>query len=166
MADFKCMDLHAAYANMEEDVEIGTGSMKIFVSLYTGLPFVFADDEYLPQSAVELLKANVILTEDQVEFLDTHSVDMSGLQIIEPSTVIGESTLTEGHEESTERIIKGKTTFKDVLDWGVPEEEVEAIIGEKLPATGMTIRDFANQKGLDFGYIKASLQTKINAIGF
>ncbi len=163
---FKCMDMHAAYANMEEDVEIGTGSMKVFVALYAGLPYAIPDDEYLPQSAVELLKANVILTEDQVAFLDTHGIDISGLQIIEPSTVTGEGTPTEGHEESIERNIKGNTTFKEVLDWGVPEEEIEDIIGEKLPATGMTIRDFTNQKGLDYGYIKASLQAKINAIGF
>ena len=154
---FKCMDLHAAYANLEEDVEIGTGSVKAFVALYTGLPFTLPDDEYLPQSAVEILKARGTLTEDQSAFLDTHSVDISGLQIAE---------VTEEHEESAERIIKGKTTFKEVLDWGVPEEEVEVIIGEKLPATGMTIRDFATQKGLEFGNIKASLQAKIDALGF
>lgn len=160
LAGFKCMDLHAAYANLEEDVEIGTGSVKAFVALYTGLPFTLTDDEYLPQSAVELLKARGTLSEDQVAFLDTHSVDISRLLIVDNAVT------EEGREESTERIIKGKTTFKEVMDWGVPEKEVEAIIGEKLPATGMTIRDFANQKGLDFGYIKASLQTKINAIGF
>jgi len=156
LAGFKCMDLHAAYANLEEDVEIGTGSVKAFVALYTGLPFTLADDEYLPQSAVELLKAKVTLTEDQVAFLDTHSVDISELLIVD-STVTG-----EGHEESAERIIKGKTTFKEVMDWGVTEEEIEDIIGEKLPATGMTIRDFANQKGQDFGHIKGSLQAKVD----
>jgi hypothetical protein len=152
---FKCMDLHAAYANLEEDVEIGTGSVKVFVALYTGLPFTLPDDEYLPQSAVEILKDRGTLTEDQIAFLDTHSVDISGLQI---------SEVTEEHEESAERVIKGKTTFKEVLDWGVTEEDIEAIIGEKLPATGMTIRDFTTQKGLEFGNIKALLQAKIDAL--
>ena len=166
LVDFKCMDMHAAYANLEEDVEIGTGSVKAFVALYTGLPFTLPDDEYLPQSAVEILNDRGILTEDQVAFLDTHSVDISELQIIEPSTVTGEGTPTEGHEESTEKVIKGKTTFKEVLDWGIAEEDIEAIVGEELPATGMTIRDFASQKGLDFGHIKESLQAKIDALGF
>jgi len=158
LADFKCKDLEAAYANLEEDVEIGTGSVKVFVALYTGLPYMLSGDEYLPQSAVELLKAKVNLTEDQVAFLDTHGVDISGLQIVEPN-------ITEEHEESAERIIKGKTTFKEVLDWGVPEEEIKTVIGEELPDTGMTIRDFAIQKGLDFGYIKAPLQAKVDALG-
>ena len=51
------------------------------------------------------------------------------------------------------------------MDWGIPEEEIETIIGEELPATSMTIRDFAIQKGLDFGHIKAPLQTKVDALG-
>jgi len=158
LADFRCGDLHEAYANLEEDVEIGTGSVKAFVALYTGLPYTLPDDEYLPQSAVEILKAQANLTEDQVTFLDTHSVDISGLRIVEPN-------ITEEHETSTEIVIKGNTTFGNLLDWGVPEEEIEVIIGEELPATGMTIRDFAIQKGLDFGHIKALLQAKVDALG-
>jgi len=74
------------------------------------------------------------------------------------------SGITEEYEESAEQIIKGRTTFKEVLNWGVPEEEIEAIIGEELPATGMTIRDFANQEGLDFGLIKEQLQAKVDAL--
>ncbi len=158
LADFKCNDLEAAYANLEEDVEIGTGSVKVFVALYTGLPYTISGDEYLPQSAVELLKTKANLTEDQVAFLDTHGVDIGGLRIVEPN-------ITEEHEESAERIIKGKTTFKEILDWGVPEEEIKTVIGEELPATGMTIRDFAIQKGLDFGHIKVPLQAKVDALG-
>jgi len=165
LADFKCKDLHETYANLEEDVEIGTGSVKMFVALYTGLPCTLSDDDYLPQSAVELLKAKATLTEDQVAFLDTHSVDIGGLRIVEPGTVTEGVAPTEEHEESAERIIKGKTTFKEVLDWGVPREEIEAIIREKLPATGTTIRDFASQKGLEFSTIKGALQAKVDALG-
>ncbi len=153
LADFRCKDLHEAYANLEEDVEIGTGSVKAFVALYTGLPYTLPDDEYLPQSAVELLKAKATLTEDQVAFLDTHSVDISGLRIVEPDGI-------------TEMVIKGNTMFGNLLAWGLSEEEIEVIIGEKLPATGMTIRDFASQKGLDFGHIKEQLQAKVDALDF
>jgi hypothetical protein len=158
LAYFECKDLEMVYANLEEDVEIGTGSVKVFVALYTGLPYTLSDDEYLPQSAVEILKAKANLTEDQRIFLDTHSVDISGLGIVEPN-------ITEEHEESAERIVTGKTTFKEVLDWGLSEEEIKAVIGEKLPATGMTIRDFAEQKGLDFGHTKAALQARLDALG-
>jgi len=165
LANFSCGDLHEAYANLEEDVEIGTGSVKAFVALYTGLPYTLADDEYLPQSAVEFLKAKANLTEDQVSFLDTHSVDISGLRIVEPSTITEGVVPTEEHETSTEMVIKGNTTFGNLLDWGLSEEEIEVIIGEELPVTGMTIRDFATQKGLDFGQIKAQLQAKVDALG-
>ncbi len=49
------------------------------------------------------------------------------------------------------------------MDWGIPEEEIEAIIGEEFPATGMTVRDFAIQKGLEFSTIKTALQAEIDA---
>jgi len=165
LADFRCGDLEAAYANLEEDVEIGTGSVKVFVALYTGLPYTLSGDEYLPQPAAELLKAKATLTEEQRTFLDTHSVDISGLQIVEPSTTTEGVVPTEEHETSTEMVIKGNTTFGTLLAWGLSEEEIEAIIGEELPATGMTIRDFAIQKGLDFGPIKEALQAKVDALG-
>jgi len=164
LAYFKCRDLEVAYANLEEDVEIGTGSVKVFVALYTGLPYTLSGDDYLPQSAAEILKAKATLTEDQVAFLDTHSVDISGLQIVEPDVITEGVVPTEEHETATEMVIKGNTTFGDLLAWGLSEEEIEAIIGGELPATGMTIRDFASQKGLDFGYIKAPLQAKVNAL--
>ena len=157
LTDFRCGDLEAAYANLEEDVEIGTGSVKVFVALYTGLPYTLSGDDYLPQSAVELLKAKASLTEDQVAFLDTHSVDISGLRIVEPN-------ITEEHETSTEMVIEGNTTFGDLLAWGLSEQEIEVIIGEKLPATGMTIRDFATQQGLEFSHIKEQLQAKVDGL--
>jgi len=159
LADLKCNALEAAYANLEADVEIGTDSARVFVALYTGLPYLLSDTTYLPQPAVELLKAKANLTEDQVAFLDTHSVDISGLRIAEPN-------ITEEHEESSERIIKGKTTFKEILNWGLPRDEIEAVIGGEFPVTGMTIRDFAIQKGLVFGNIKEQLQAKVDALGF
>jgi len=159
LADFRCGDLEAAYVNLEEDVEIGTGSVKMFVALYSGLPFALPDDEYLPQSAVELLKAKATLTEDQVAFLDTHSIDISGVQIVEPN-------ITEEHETSTEMVIKGNTTFGDLLAWGLAEEEIKTVIGEEIPAIRMTIRDFAIQKGLIFGKIKQQLQAKVVTPGF
>jgi len=161
LAYFKCSDLEVAYANLEEDVEIGTGSVKVFVALYTGLPIMLSDDEYLPQSAVDILKAEANLTEQQLAFLDTHSVDITGIQIDVSVTSSEESA---EHEASTDKAIKGKTTFRELLDWGLSEEEIEAVIGEEMPARDIKIRDFAIQKGLDFGHIKAPLQAKVNAL--
>jgi len=161
LADFKCNDLEAAYTNLGEDVEIGTGSVKVFVALYTGLPIMLSDDEYLPQSAVEILKAEANLTEEQLVFLDTHSVDITGIQI---GTAVTSSEESEEHEASTEMVIKGKTTFRELLDWGLSEEEIEAVIGEEMPARDINIRDFATEKGLEFGVIKEALQAKVDAI--
>ena len=81
LADFRCGDLEAAYSSLEEDVEIGTDSVRVFVALYTGLPYLLSDTTYLPQPAVDILKAKAKLVEEQIVFLDSHSVDITGIQI-------------------------------------------------------------------------------------
>lgn len=157
LANLELNILEAAYANLEEDVEVGTDSVRVFVALYTSLPYTLADTTYLPQPAVEILKEKINLTGDQIAFLDTHVVDITGLQPGEIQTVEG--------EESTEQIIRGKTTFQDLLDWGVSKEEIEAAIGEKLPPAGTTIQDFAFQKeALEFGTLKETLQAKVDGL--
>lgn len=161
LANFKCNDLEAAYANLEEDVEIGTGSVKVFVALYTGLPIMLSDDEYLPQSAVEILKTEANLTEKQLVFLDTHSVDITGIQI---GVSVTSSEESAEHETSTEMVIKGNTTFGDLLAWGLSEGEIEAVIGEAMPARDINIRNFAVDKGLEFGVIKEALQARLDAL--
>ena len=135
----------------------------MFVALYTGLPYLLSDTTYLPQPAVNILKAKAKLTEEQIVFLDSHSVDISSIEIIDPATSAEACDREEEHEELK---IKGKTTFRELLDRGLSEEEIEAIIGGELPATGMTIRDFVAEKGLDFGPIKEALQAKVDALGF
>jgi len=160
LAEFKVKNLHEAYANLEADAEIGTDSVRVFVALYTGLPYMLSGGDYLPQPAVEILKAKVTLTEEQRTFLDSHSVDISSIEIIDPATSAEECDCE--HEELK---IKGSTTFRELLDWGLSEEEIEAVIGGELPATGMTIRDFVAEKGLDFGPIKEALQAKVDALG-
>ena len=155
LADTKITDLKTAYPGMG----IGPDSVRSFVALYMGLPYELSDDARLPQPAVIILKARAALTEDQIALLDTRSVDVSGVKPVEGEAV------TDGHEDSTERIVKGKTTFQEVLDWGVPGEEIEAVIGEKLPSTRMAIRDFVVKKEMEFRPVKEALQAKVDALG-
>jgi len=63
-----------------------------------------------------------------------------------------------------EKMITGKTTFQELLDWGVPEEAIRQIIGGDLPSQGTVIKDYVTGQGLSFGTIKAALQAEVDKI--
>lgn len=63
-----------------------------------------------------------------------------------------------------EKTITGKTTFQDLLDWGVTEQTIQKVIGADLPALSTIIKDYATQIGLEFFSIKAALQAEIDQI--
>ena len=53
--------------------EIGTGSVRLFVAFYNGLPYDLSTDIYLPESAAALLRARN-LSGGQAAYLDAHTV--------------------------------------------------------------------------------------------
>jgi len=155
-AEFLVKDLGAMYADLvAQGKMIESDSVRYFVALYNGLPYTPVEDTYLPNPAVNILKTRGSLTSEQTKFLDSHTVDISNvsLQAVTPGA--------QEVEDPTDTTIKGKTTFKEILDWGVPKEAVEEIIGGKLPTTGTVIRDYCQQKGLEFSTVKTQLQTKV-----
>jgi len=156
IAEFKAKDLETAYAGMSLNVEVGTDSLRVFVALYNGLPYTLADTTYLPEGAVAILKAKANLTGEQSAFLDTHSVAISGL--VKPTTT------TVPTETTAVNTIVGKTTFQQLLDWGVSQADIEAVINDKMPAASTTLRDYATQKGLEFAGLQTTLQAKVNAV--
>ncbi|SKC59158.1 hypothetical protein [Maledivibacter halophilus] len=72
---FKNKDLKELYEDLEEEIEIGNSSVKLFVSLYTGLPYDMDEEVYLPQKAVDILKNRNSLSKEQIEYLDNHTVN-------------------------------------------------------------------------------------------
>jgi len=61
-----------------------------------------------------------------------------------------------------DKTITGKTTFQQLLDWGVPEETIQKIIGADLPALSTVIKDYVVGKGLEFSGIKTALQVEVD----
>lgn len=60
--------------------------------------------------------------------------------------------------------VTGSTTFQNLLDWGLPRETIQKVIGSDLPAPGTVIKNFVTGKGLEFGTVKSQLQTEVNTI--
>ena len=155
-AAFPVKDLEAVYADQE--FEIGTASVRLFVALYTGLPYEIVDDLYLPKRAVEMLKSHTTLTAEQVAYLDSHAV------ILENMPAPASQTETHTEEASTDRTLKGKTTFQEVLDWGVPQETIESILGGPMPNPLTKVKDHCIEVGLNFEEIKPAIQAEIDKV--
>ena len=151
-------ELEAQYE--DSAAEIGTASVRLFVALYTGLPYdLTVETSYLPESAVQILQTRG-LTVEQSDYLANHSVSLDAL----PTAEAVVETAPAAEEEVADTFIKGKTTFAEVLSWGVTQEQIEAVLGLPMPSENLTvIKDFVVENGLDFETVKSELQAVVDA---
>jgi hypothetical protein len=63
---------------------------------------------------------------------------------------------------TADKTVTGKTTFQELLDWGVPEDAIRQVIGSDLPAPTTVVKDFVTHNGMDFPTIKAALQAEVD----
>ena len=152
--------------------------MQLFVAFYSGLPFEIDDEIYLPESAANILKEKANLTSEQIDYLAGHTLQVNYPQevMLDEASPDGESiqegVVEETHEPQTqvldeeehdsEMTIKGNTTFREILDWGVPEEKIVELIGADLPNPLMVVKDYCLDKGLSYGEIKLELQAEVD----
>ncbi|MGE4352926.1 MAG: hypothetical protein AB7D36_02430 [Oscillospiraceae bacterium] len=69
---FKCKDLESIYG--ESEYEIGTGSVRMFVAYYLGLPYEPSEETFLTDTAVQILTEQGNLSEAQQRYLDDHTL--------------------------------------------------------------------------------------------
>jgi hypothetical protein len=159
-AAFQIMQLEEMAVDGE--VEIGTASVRLFVAFYKNLPFDLSTDTYLPESASTLLKKQN-LTSEQSTYLDTHTTTVVVVPSPQAGTTPQPEVETPAGEASVERIIKGSTTFGDILSWGVSQPVIEQILGMPMPADpAATPKDFCTSNSLDYETIKPALQAEVD----
>ncbi|MDY7028975.1 MAG: hypothetical protein SVR04_11815 [Spirochaetota bacterium] len=164
--------------------EIGTDSVRLFVALYTGRPYTAEETTALPLQAVDLLvREGRIDAGTAEEIREKHGVE-TALDMMGPGAVetAGDTAGTaqsdpeapeepaaeelaagDTHDESDEdTAIKGKTTFQELMDWGLDREEIEEVIGMPLGPPNQAVRDFMIEKGVDFGAYKEELQRRLD----
>ena len=78
-----------------------------------------------------------------------------------PNLVLAVTPTATLHAAPAETIT-GKTTFQDVLSWGVPKENIQKVLGEDMPAPSTVIKDYVTGKGLEFVTIKTLLQAEVD----
>jgi hypothetical protein len=147
------------------DVEIGPTSVRIFVALYAALPYELSgESSYLPRSAVDILKEHGDLTPEQVDYLDRHTVQLAGGETIPQPAAVETPVPSESVSIDSANTVKGKTTFGELLAWGVPQNLIEKIISVPMPDPATAIKDFASANNLDFEVLKTALQAEVDKV--
>lgn len=165
----------------ESGYEIGTGSVRLFVAFYKGLPYDLTQVIYLPTEAAEILTAHGKMTAEQAKYLAEHTVDLSKpaaqpaaaatpLPAAAQTTPVATKPATAGTPQITpgathvaaDRTVTSKTTFQEVLTWGVPQASIEKVLGGPMPAASTVIKDYLAAKGLEFSTIKTALQVEVD----
>ncbi len=159
LTEFAVKELEELYAGSEQ--EIGTASVRLFVAFYKGLPYDLSTDIYLPESAATLLRARN-LSDEQAAYLAAHTVPDRGAA---PQATQAPGAQPTPHATSTDRTVKGSTTFANLLDWGVSKEVIEKAMGAPMPAApGIKVKDYCAEKGLTFETVKTSLQAEVDKL--
>jgi hypothetical protein len=69
---------------------------------------------------------------------------------------------TPAEHIALEKTITGKTTFQELLDWGVPEEVIKKVLSGDMPQASAVIKDYVTGKGMTFSTIKTQLQAEVD----
>ena len=157
MADFKCGSLKEIYGAVEgtiEGGEIGTDSVKLFVSLYTGLSHTPEETTLIPAPAMSVLKEK--LSEEELKVIENRVVPLPGLKPLSIENL--EDDLAEA-----DTTVKGNTAFQDLLDWGLAKKEIEAALGTSMGKPAENIRDYCVEREVEFSQVKNVLQEILNA---
>lgn len=190
-AGIRAKDIEERYGEIEGK-DLGTDAVRLFVSLYTGIPLTSSEENTgILEPAFRILKGLGKITPDKEKELLPIVVRVPSGSVpeakgTEPATATGGAATTskepvpespgvsspqaststsvttqskEGSSvSSTEVLIKGKTTFKEILAWGVTKAQIEKVLGRPMPLEGTVIKDWCTKEGLEFGTIRDALQ--------
>jgi hypothetical protein len=153
---FQLKSLEEIYADLADDSEIGTGSVKYFVALYTGLPYAEESDNITLRAVEILYEEGKIDNEQRVRLLDI-AIDTSLYlsPVTDNDSDAEPSETTEEHE--VEKVINGNTIINDLFNYGISESQLIEVLGEVPASKNMKLRDFCTEKGLSFSEAKNRL---------
>ncbi len=163
-------------------LEIGTGAVRLFVSLYTGLPLEAEEGSVLPEGAIAYLSARPGADAAAIARYaipdDAPAAAQTATPAVASAPATGEAATKPAATEaptpppavktapaptSSAKTVAGKTTFGDLYAWGLSEAQVERAIGYKPGPASQGIRDSATAAGKEFSELKAALQALLDA---
>jgi hypothetical protein len=181
-------ELEEVYAGvLPEGFEIGTGAVRLFVSLYTGLPFEDEEGSVLPDAAIAILAARPGMDGDKLKaYALPGSSGANQAGAATPASQSGSAATPAAAESSAAagtsagtgtgsgagtasassgKAVVGKTTYGDLYDWGLTEAQVAAATGFKVGPRTQSVRDAATAAGIEFSTFKTALQALVDKAG-
>lgn len=171
-------ELEVLYGETESGLEIGTGAIRQFVALYTGLPYEGYDA--ITTAGIDILKEEGKWSEELEDKYKDVIVDLSIYDIINKSgseetslieannSVVSEDENNKATDNATgtehdedEIGVKGKTTVAELIGWGITLEQIEDTLGVSVPNENLLIRDICTQNSLSFGEIKETFNAML-----
>ncbi|MDW7661997.1 MAG: hypothetical protein SCL54_11320 [Bacillota bacterium] len=150
--DLKSKDLESLYGEQEGDIEIGNESVQVFVAIMKELD-IKDSEAFLPMSAVQvLLEVDSNRSKEVLDYLANHQVE---------ANVSGAIPEVETQPDSEGLKVNGNTTFSQVLDFGISVQEIESIIGAKMPPENQSVKSYCTENGLSFSVVKEALNSLI-----
>jgi hypothetical protein len=102
-----------------------------------------------PAQTAPVVEGTIVPTEPVVESSPTQAV-------------VAETPAPSATEHiAPDKTVTGKTTFQELLDWGVPRDAIKKIIGGDLPDPSTVIKDHISALGGDFASVKSTLQAEV-----
>lgn len=146
-ADFQLKSLEAMYPS-DGEFELGTASVRYFVARYTGLPYVQTGEEALFPKAVQILKQEEKITEEEAR----------SIPIMNPEISISYEKNQEeaSSEDHVEPLVKGNTTIADLFALGLDEAQIVEVTGD-YESKGELVRDVCKANGIPFSSAKEIL---------
>jgi hypothetical protein len=174
-ATFRLNNLKEIYQPVElegEMYEVETDTVKVFVSLYTGIPYISEETFYLPEQTVDYLLRNNKLTGEEKEYWEKHIFNLLMIENIvndkftieedETDYLTGDYIVQKGR--ITDNIsIAGRTTIAELLTMGIDETIFQNLTGLELPdEMNISVRDYAASNGIEFGEIRGKLESYLS----
>ncbi|MHB0897898.1 MAG: hypothetical protein ACYC1A_10165 [Spirochaetales bacterium] len=175
--------LEAIYgaAGLPAGMEIGTDSVRLFVSLLTGLPHIAEDSTVLPVSAIAVLRESGKAEAALIDAAAAKAYDpakaatsavpaapgspTSSIAPAQPASTTITAVKTESATDhvATVGALTGKTTFQELKDWGLGEVDIKSVTGGKIGPDASIVKDWMAANGLTFSELKVRLQELLDA---
>jgi hypothetical protein len=166
LAAYAVKNLEETYGDTGGELEIGTDAVRVFVSLWTGLPYELDPETAITDAGLALLLEAGKIDQARADVLASAVVPLPGTPI-RPDTVTATETTAAGTtgtaEESDAPVVKGNTTFGELKSWGLSADRIEEIIGMPIGGNGESMRDFFSAAGVEFSTVKTRLQEAVDA---
>ncbi|TXT42452.1 MAG: hypothetical protein FD137_2157 [Spirochaetes bacterium] len=174
--------------------EIGTGSVRYFVSLITGIPLEAEADNIFPITAIPVLREHSKADPALIDALEAKAFrpgqaaapaaapapEAAGSSApaatpkAEPAPVVAPAPTAPAASAPAAAdvahapmvgAVTGKTSFKDLKDWGLDEAKIKSATDGKIGKDGDIVKDWASARGLTFSELKTKLQDLLAAAG-